>query len=497
MARDFQEYVPGNTIPDFPDEEYLYFGQRVEPYFASSIVAAGIPDLKNLERNFDLHNPVRWIQPGEYFFIVKSDYEKLHKEILEKIQTGGLRYINKLYKMCRSSGNKLISFSQKNLSKFEKSEKTNEQLANFLFEYFERAFDYCTSYNIAFFEKPELEIAESLSKKYAKDEAEQKEIFDLITSPAQLTSYELEQDAFLEMRIDLGDDMKNLQQRAEAHAKEYGWLSIRFYVGRAWTTEQVVDRLRAITVETATALLRDRKAHRAQTHENMKKFSEKLDRQDSRLAQQIREVVSLRTQRADFIWNSSYFVQPILDAIAKVLKISYDDLLNFTTPEIVLALRGEYDVHAHISARKEAIVMYHADDRAVLEGEEAKKYIRAHAPLNRDAENTQVLKGQIAFKGKVQGTARVVIRNDDLKKVERGDIMVAIMTTPNFISGMEKAAGFITDEGGITCHAAIVAREMKKPCVVGTKVASKVIHDGDQVEIDALNGIVKIITRAK
>ena len=60
---------------------------------------------------------------------------------------------------------------------------------------------------------------------------------------------------------------------------------------------------------------------------------------------------------------------------------------------------------------------------------------------------------------------------------------------------MQKAAAFVTNEGGIISHAAIVAREMKKPCIVGTKVATKVFRDGDYVEVDAETGIIKKITK--
>jgi len=61
---------------------------------------------------------------------------------------------------------------------------------------------------------------------------------------------------------------------------------------------------------------------------------------------------------------------------------------------------------------------------------------------------------------------------------------------------MERAAAFVTDEGGILCHAAIVAREMSKPCVTATKNATKVLKDGDLVEVDANNGVVRILERA-
>lgn len=81
-------------------------------------------------------------------------------------------------------------------------------------------------------------------------------------------------------------------------------------------------------------------------------------------------------------------------------------------------------------------------------------------------------------------------------KFNDGDVLVTCMTTPDFLSIMKKSAAFVTDEGGITCHAAIVARELKKPCIIGTKIATQVLHDGDEVEVDAEKGIVRVVKRA-
>jgi len=94
------------------------------------------------------------------------------------------------------------------------------------------------------------------------------------------------------------------------------------------------------------------------------------------------------------------------------------------------------------------------------------------------------LHGQTAFKGKVSGKA---------EKVSEGDILVASMTTPGMIQAMRKAAAFVTDEGGVLCHAAIVAREFRKPCIIGTKKATAVLDNGVEVEVDADNGIVRIL----
>lgn len=103
------------------------------------------------------------------------------------------------------------------------------------------------------------------------------------------------------------------------------------------------------------------------------------------------------------------------------------------------------------------------------------------------------IKGQIAYKGKVRGVVKKVSKVSDIDKVKKGDILVAAMTMPKYLPAMRKAAAFVTDEGGITCHAAIVAREFKKPCIIGTKVATEVLQDGDLVEVDANGGVVRIL----
>ncbi|HLD76295.1 MAG TPA: PEP-utilizing enzyme, partial [Candidatus Norongarragalinales archaeon] len=71
------------------------------------------------------------------------------------------------------------------------------------------------------------------------------------------------------------------------------------------------------------------------------------------------------------------------------------------------------------------------------------------------------------------------------------DILVSLATNPDLLPAMHRARAFVTDMGGITSHAAIVAREMNKPCVIGTKFASKVLKDGDFIEVNATEGWVR------
>lgn len=102
-----------------------------------------------------------------------------------------------------------------------------------------------------------------------------------------------------------------------------------------------------------------------------------------------------------------------------------------------------------------------------------------------------LLKGTSAYPGKVQGVVRIVMDPEKAGDFQEGDILVTGMTRPEYLSLMKKAAAVVTDAGGVLSHAAIVARELKKPCVIGTKTATKNLKDGDLVEVDAVKGIVK------
>jgi pyruvate,water dikinase len=97
----------------------------------------------------------------------------------------------------------------------------------------------------------------------------------------------------------------------------------------------------------------------------------------------------------------------------------------------------------------------------------------------------------------VNGHVKILFDSSDGAKMDEGDILIAPMTTPDFVMSMRKALAIVTDEGGVTCHAAIVSRELEIPCVVGTKIATKILKDGDMVEVDANKGIVKIVKRAE
>ncbi len=112
-----------------------------------------------------------------------------------------------------------------------------------------------------------------------------------------------------------------------------------------------------------------------------------------------------------------------------------------------------------------------------------------------ETERVTLIKGRPAQMGMATGPVKIIRVKTDTSKIVSGDILVTEMTNPDYVPFMKIAAAIITDEGGATCHAAIASRELKIPCVVGTKIATKILKDGDVVEVDAERGIITILEK--
>ncbi len=110
---------------------------------------------------------------------------------------------------------------------------------------------------------------------------------------------------------------------------------------------------------------------------------------------------------------------------------------------------------------------------------------------------TSLVKGMTAYPGIVVGKVRVIRRKDEIDKMQKGEVLISPMTTPDVFTAVKKACAIITDEGGQLSHAAIISRELKIPCIIGTKIASETYINGDLVEVNANNGIVKMIKQKK
>ena len=99
--------------------------------------------------------------------------------------------------------------------------------------------------------------------------------------------------------------------------------------------------------------------------------------------------------------------------------------------------------------------------------------------------------GKSAATGSVTGTARVVLLDEHFKDFKAGEILVALQTMVQYVPIMKKAAAILTQYGGLTSHAAIISRELGKPCIVGIQGLTDLIKTGDKIEVDATKGVVR------
>ncbi len=206
----------------------------------------------------------------------------------------------------------------------------------------------------------------------------------------------------------------------------------------------------------------------------------KVSEKDKKLA------MDMRLRSVDFLEDTDHIFQLTLRKLFPQL----GDLIKYLTFDEVRD--GNIPSLKELKARSKQYVYY-----------EYKIY--TNTPLSEFAKNKKLLihqekpksnnqvNGQIAMKGLVRGKVRVLTFKNEIPLLKKDEILITSMTTPDYLPAMHKAAAFVTDEGGITCHAAIVARELGKPCVIGTKFATQVFKTGDLVEVDANNGIIKLI----
>ena len=118
------------------------------------------------------------------------------------------------------------------------------------------------------------------------------------------------------------------------------------------------------------------------------------------------------------------------------------------------------------------------------------KVCKDERPCLPEEQGRILLKGETASAGVYTGSVKLVHSASELGKIQKGDILVTPMTTPDMVPAMQKAGAIVTNEGGMTCHAAIVSREMGIPCIVGTEHATEVLKDGEIVTVHASRGIV-------
>ena len=265
---------------------------------------------------------------------------------------------------------------------------------------------------------------------------------------------------------DLSLDNFSLKEELLQFQKEFGFLGMKYFQSRPWNVEEIFQILKETDLNENEKVIEEKK---------YKNFYLEI----------AQELIFSRTQKWESIcYGGSLFREMVEKYFSD--KIKYEQLCGLRVEEVKDILSGKLSYSKELLRGRDNFILQIEDEgiKLILGGQlaEEKRYF-----------NIIEVKGLVAKSGKVQGRVKIVLTPKECFKVQKGDILVATMSTPDFLPAMGKAAAFVTDIGGITCHAAIVAREMNKPCIIGTEIATKVFKDSDLVDVDAEKGIVRKI----
>ncbi|MBI5224516.1 hypothetical protein HY989_01465 [Candidatus Micrarchaeota archaeon] len=342
------------------------------------------------------------------------------------------------------------------------------------------------------------ELVLEIVTKHEKDPHKHGELLACLLSLNRKTGIKEERISLIEIAKSIAEG-KEPDMLIKNHVNKFAYLGHYVFYGESYTPKKIKERADEIVSNGI-----------GQELLQMELQQKRLLRGDSLKAKWVlskSELLKIESVRAwAFISNESdemhgysfFYARNLFGAIASKLGITIEQLIEMTDWEIKTSLNSEKPLDAQF---KKKLAIRYADSALILEGggisllegSELEKYRSSQFSKEREFGHIQELKGQGASPGKVIGKVALILSITEISKVKRGDILVASSTMPAFVPAMEKAAAIVTNEGGLLSHAAIISREFGKPCVVGTKIATKVLKDGDLVEVDANKGTVRKI----
>ncbi len=258
------------------------------------------------------------------------------------------------------------------------------------------------------------------------------------------------------------------------HLKKYEWIKTAYNIIEKYSSDDVRGELKNIKINGGK--------------------NKKINHKKNYLLVALQAGIYLRNRIKELSQQIWFAFEPLGQNLAEDLDVVRDDFFQLTPQEVLSSLKEGKCVadKKTIDERHKGFIMgiFHGKE-IILTGKIANDL---HAYFNRaDTKNIKEIAGSIASSGKYKGKVKIILKKSEFGKLKKGDILVTSMTTPDFVVIMKQAGAIITDEGGLSCHAAIVSRELGVPCIIGTKIATKVLKDGDLVEVDANKGIVKIL----
>lgn len=322
-------------------------------------------------------------------------------------------------------------------------------------------------------------------------------LFKLI-KPMEISTTLLEKRDELRQAILIKQGKTTMDKSAKLLTKKYGWMPV-FTYGTSWGKEYFINELNALMMKDMDDLLKEHNLlkdyKKIRNHDIKQTVAHyKITPEDLQIFIDFGMALDTRNEEEYLVSLCGFYLLPIYNEIAKRLYLSVKQLRNLCEHEIILALQNKIDPLKTLQNKGK--VFGWGFDRAMKKrffftSNEAAKFFEYLQKKVEGLQGKNENKGLCASPGKISGRVAIVTSPVNNYKVEAGDILIAEATTVDYLPAMKKAAAFVTEVGGLTCHAAVVAREFGVPCVVGLKNATKNFKDGDMVKVDANEGVIR------
>jgi len=444
-----------------------------------------------------------WKQNGDYFDLL-DEWEGIKADIENEYRKDSNYFLN-YADNCLELGNEVISYAKKK-GNVDPKELDNKELAKIYIDVVNKIKDFMPfMFSLHLVDLYLTDNFEKLLKEFIKNKNYPKEKYFEYQSALALPFKKIfvlqEKEALIKIALfmkenNLDINSPKVKEKLDEHLNKYKWINAVLMEFPPFSLEDFKEKLKELlktdfeteynqVLESEKGLLKKQEEYMVE----IKDFPELYN-----LSKALQVFGFLRSFRVDVVSVAYFNIWNIVKEISNRLDLKDLNIKYLTSDEVKDSLFGKVkDYKGLIEARKKNCLSIIIDNENY--------YITNPSDIQKILENiiyeeeeiTDSVEGMVAYPGVIEGSAKVLRGLGDMKKVEKGDIIVISMTDPQYVPVMEKAGAFVTDFGGLLCHAAIVSREMKKPCIIGTKNATKTFVDGDNILVDAEKGIAKKI----
>lgn len=283
------------------------------------------------------------------------------------------------------------------------------------------------------------------------------------------------------------------------HKNKYYWVTYD-YIGKIQDEKYFIKRLKEI-LSTKNFHKKDFEKERKLLIEKQEELFNDLiskgiiTKKDKLLFLAAQDATYLMDLKKEMLTQAHYIINKLLNIAAKRLGITLNTMVFAHKNDLPKLLNNKMNINILKQREKKSAYYFSDEGLAIFTGKDVDNIL--NFAEGRIKNKIKEFSGICANPGTIIGKACVLQSPKDIKKLKKGDILITGMTTPEYVPAMKKASAIITNEGGITCHAAIVSRELGIPCIVGTKIATQVLRNDDLIELHAGNGVIKLLRRGQ